>query len=161
MRESLADAKVSEEGGGEVLQAPEQKSPAACGEAHGEAGCPPAARGVPRWSGVPRCRARWSRVRERSRRSGGAKVLQSSWTGGTVPAAVSCKQTSVLTQGQSMRNKLVSSTYSVRVPSASPGSLNARQKAAGVSQSHLSWAWGCLSIFRANRALPHWDFLSR
>ena len=47
-RNSLAGTKVSEEGGGEVLQAPEQKSPAACGEDHGEAGCPPAAHGVPR-----------------------------------------------------------------------------------------------------------------
>uniref|UniRef100_A0A8B9BUV3 Homeodomain interacting protein kinase 4 n=1 Tax=Anser brachyrhynchus TaxID=132585 RepID=A0A8B9BUV3_9AVES len=48
-----------------MLQLPEQKSPAACGEDHGEAGCPPAAHGVPRWSGVPRCspwrRPRWSR----------------------------------------------------------------------------------------------------
>ena len=35
VRNSLAGAKVSEEGGGEVLQAPEQKSPAACGEDHG------------------------------------------------------------------------------------------------------------------------------
>jgi len=53
VRNSLAGAKVSVEGGGEVLQAPEQKSPAACGEDHGEAGCPPAAHGVPRWSRVP------------------------------------------------------------------------------------------------------------
>lgn len=65
VRNSLAGAKVSVEGGGEVLQAPEQKSPVACGEDHGEAGCPPAAHGVPRWSRVPRCspwrRPRWSR----------------------------------------------------------------------------------------------------
>ena len=38
VRNSLAGAKVSVEGGGEVLQVPEQKSPAACGEDHGEAG---------------------------------------------------------------------------------------------------------------------------
>ena len=77
MRNSLAEAKVGEEGGGEVLQVPE---PAACGEDHGEAGCPPAAHGVPRWSRVPRCsprrRPRWSRGRERPRRSGGDKALQ-------------------------------------------------------------------------------------
>ena len=65
VKNSLAGAKVSEEGGGEVLQVPEQKSPVACGEDHGEAGCPPAAHGVPQWSRVPCCspwrRPRWSR----------------------------------------------------------------------------------------------------
>ena len=93
MRNSLADAKVGEEGGGEVLQAPEQKSPAACGEDHGEAGCPPAAHGVPRWGRFPRCspwrRPRWSRGRERPRRSGGDKVLQTDRSP-HCPAPLSC-----------------------------------------------------------------------
>ena len=39
VRNSLAGAKVSKEGGGEVLQALEQKSPAACGEDHSGVGC--------------------------------------------------------------------------------------------------------------------------
>lgn len=88
MRNSFADAKVSGEGRGEVLQVPEQKSPWACGEEHGEAGCPPAAHGVPRGRGDPRCRARWSRGREGPRKSSRAKVLQSSWPGSTVPAVL-------------------------------------------------------------------------
>ena len=44
MRNSLAGTKVSE-GGGQVLRVPEQKSLAACEEAPGGAGCPPAAHG--------------------------------------------------------------------------------------------------------------------
>ena len=63
---SLAGTKVGEEGGGEVLQELEQKSPVTCGEAHGEAGCPPAAHGVPWGSRVPHCspwrRPRWIRL---------------------------------------------------------------------------------------------------
>uniref|UniRef100_A0A493TI68 Uncharacterized protein n=1 Tax=Anas platyrhynchos platyrhynchos TaxID=8840 RepID=A0A493TI68_ANAPP len=38
VRNSLAGTKVSEEGGGEVLQALRQKFPAVCGEDYGEAG---------------------------------------------------------------------------------------------------------------------------
>ena len=45
MRNSLAGTYMSEEGGRQVLRVPEQKSPAACEEAPGGAGCPPAAHG--------------------------------------------------------------------------------------------------------------------
>ena len=45
VRNSLAGTYMSEEGGGQVLLVPEQKSPAACEEAPGGAGCPPAAHG--------------------------------------------------------------------------------------------------------------------
>ena len=55
MRETtLQTPRSVKKEGEEVLQAPEQRdSPAARGEDHGEAGCPPAAHGGPRWSRYP------------------------------------------------------------------------------------------------------------
>lgn len=161
MRNSFADTKVSGEGRGEVLQVPEQKSLWACGEEHGEAGCPPCCpwrTSGERGSTLQSTVEQGQRGTEKEQQRQSAPEQLARQYRASSPFG---KQTSALTQGQSMRNKLVSSTYSMQVPSASPGSLNARQKATGVPQSHFSWAWGCLSIFRANRALPHWDFLSR
>ncbi|KAM9590897.1 uncharacterized protein ACIBXB_005933 isoform 2-T2 [Morphnus guianensis] len=63
-RNKPADTKVSEERGGGG--APGARAEIPCGEDHGEAGCPPAVHGGPRWSRYPPCspwrtpcRSRW------------------------------------------------------------------------------------------------------
>jgi len=54
-RNNSADTKVSEEGGGRrcLRHRSREFSFAACAEDHGEAGCPPAVHGGPRWSRYP------------------------------------------------------------------------------------------------------------